>query len=121
MKTNKVQDGIVRITFTAGPAAKAEDKKETGVLQEAAKLLGVKPEEVPARAEELFRMWKKARKAAKKKQKIDPKELALTVKEKYQGDAIDKTSEILQTQPEHIKKTIARFLKELESFKQGGK
>jgi len=119
VKTNKVQDGIVRITFTAGPAAKSEDKKESGILQEAAKLLGVMPEEVPARAEELFSLWKKARKASKKKQQLSDKELQLKVKEKFKGDAIDKTAEILQTQPEHINKTITRFLKELESFRKG--
>ena len=34
--------------------------------------------------------------------------------EEFEGDILAKTSEILKTQPEHITKTINRFLKELQ-------
>jgi len=41
----------------------------------------------------------------------------LTSKESYEGDILQKTAEILQTQPNHVPKTIKRFLKELEELK----
>ena len=66
----------------------------------------------------MFDKWKKARKAVKKGKKMDIKELELSSKEKYKGDALAKTAEILRTQPEVIDKTISRFLKELEEFKE---
>lgn len=118
LKTSKIKDGIVRVYFVAGNAAKkyAEQKKERE--QELASILGVKPEQVPARAEELFKKWKKARKAVKKKQKTSPEELELTSTEAYEGDIISRTAKILGTQPPHVANTLKRFLKELEEYKK---
>ncbi len=117
IKSTKIQDGVVRITFKAGKAKVHEEKKEIGALEEIAKLLNVKEEEIPARAEELFSKWKKARKALKKGKKIAMHELELVSKEIHKGDLLVKTSEVLRTQPHFIKNTIKRFLKELEEFK----
>ena len=88
------------------------------MLNELAKELSVKIEEIPSRAEDLFEKWKKARKIVNKKQKVDLKELELVKKEKFSGDVIKRLSEILQTQPEYLVKTIQRMKKELEEFKQ---
>lgn len=117
-KSTKIQDGICRITFTAGSAAATSSKKDESIIKETASLLGVKPEQLPARTEELFQKWKKARKAAKKNKQIDPKELEPVSTEQYTGDILAKTAEILQTQPEHITNTIKRFLKDIEEFKK---
>jgi alanyl-tRNA synthetase len=118
LKSNKIQDGVVRLTFTAG---KATEKKEAGaenILQDVAKLLEVEIEQIPARAEELFQVWKKARKALKKKKPMEIAELELKRLEKFQGDVIAKTAEVLQTQKEHIINTITRFKKELNEMKK---
>jgi alanyl-tRNA synthetase len=116
-KSTKIQDGICRITFTAGKAAEASSNKENALIMEAVALLGVKPEQLPSRSEELFQKWKKARKAAKKNKLINPKEMELVSNESYDGDILAKTAAILKTQPENITKTIKRFLKEIEEFK----
>ena len=118
LKSTKIQDGVVRIIFTAGKAKEKVDEKHISVLEEIAKLLDVKQEEIPARAEELFEKWKKARKALKKGKKIAIKELELVSKEIRKGDILAKTSEILRTQPHFVSNTIKRFLKELEEFKK---
>jgi len=121
LKSTKIQDGIVRITFTAGKAAEKTEQAEKSIIDEAAKLLSIKPKQLPARAEELFKKWKTARKAVKKKKQIDAKEFELTSTEEYEGsddDILEKTANILKTQPEHITKTISRFIKELEEFKE---
>ena len=80
-------------------------------------MLGIKIEQLPSRVEELFNKWKSARKAIEKNRKIDLKELNLASTAEFKGNVLDKVSEILKTQPEHIPKTIKRFLTELEDIK----
>ncbi|MEM4247019.1 MAG: alanine--tRNA ligase-related protein, partial [Candidatus Woesearchaeota archaeon] len=121
LKSNKVKDGVVRIYFCAGEAAKKVIAEEKDRASTVAKLLDCKPEQVPGRAQELFDKWKKARKAASKKQPINSDWFILTSTEEYKGDIVAKTAEILQTQPEFIAKTIERFKKDLEEFKKSAK
>ncbi|MBI2652463.1 alanine--tRNA ligase [Candidatus Woesearchaeota archaeon] len=118
LKTTKISDGIVRIYFTAGEAAQKESKKEKKILEEAAKLLNVRIEQLPARVNELFEKWKYAKKSVEKNKKIDLKELELTSIEEFKGNVLDKICEILKTQPEHVNKTIKRFLSDLSGYKK---
>jgi len=122
LKTSKVQDGIVRIEFTAGQAAAKTSQQEKGALKETAELLGVDIDQLPDRVEELFEKWKKARKAVQKGVKMDKHELSefhLTSTIAYKGgDIFAKLAEILKTQPEHVNNTVKRFLEELEEFKK---
>jgi len=119
LRTSKVQDGIVRIEFTAGNAAVKTSLAEQDILQEAAKMLKVEVDQLPGRVEELFDTWKKARKAVKAEKKMLSAELMLTSTIAYKGsDILTKLAEILQTQPEHVNKTIDRFLKELDDMKK---
>ncbi|HLC65305.1 MAG TPA: alanine--tRNA ligase [Candidatus Nanoarchaeia archaeon] len=117
LKSNKVSDSIVRITFTAGAASEKEVRVEESILSDAAELLGVSPEQVPARAEELFLKWKMAKKALSKGNEITLDELELIAEEAFEGDALVETAEVLKTQPEHVPRTIKRFLSELEEMK----
>ena len=119
LRTSKVQDGVLRIEFTAGKAAIRTKRREDKLLEEAAKMLGVDVDQLPGRVEELFEKWKKARKAAKKKKKADPKSLDLTSTTVFKGgDVLVKVADILKTQPEHVNKTIKRFLKEIGDYKK---
>lgn len=117
IKTSKIQDGIVRIEFVAGDAAKKFEGKSQDLIGELASLLGVSAKLIPERASELFKKWKTAKKAVKKGKQLDPKELELSSSESFDGDVLEKTAELLRTQPEHLPKTISRFLKELDEFK----
>jgi alanyl-tRNA synthetase len=117
LKSAKISDGIVRLYFTAGEAAKKETTKEREILEEASKILHVEAAQLPSRVNELFEKWKLARKAVEKKKETALKELELKAKEEYKGNVLDKVAEILKTQPEHVVKTIKRFLNELEEFK----
>jgi len=118
LKSSKLQDGIVRLEFAAGPAVERVEEKEEGNLAEVAKFLEVTEKQVPGRAEEVFAKWKKARKAVKKKKAIDISELDLISSDEFDGDCLVKTAEMLKTQPEHIINTLQRFLKELEEMKE---
>lgn len=122
LKSAKISDGIVRIYFTAGEAAKRESSRENEILEEAAKLLKVDIRKLPGRVNELFDKWKHMKKYLKKidlGEKIDFfKDLELKSQEMYEGNVLDKVCEILKTQPEHVIKTIKRFLAELEEYKK---
>jgi len=120
LKTTKIQDGIVRIVFVAGAAAKKEEAEEENLLQQTAEILGVKKDEVPARAKELFEKWKTARKAIKKGRKIEAEDLELNVlmsENLEDEDLLRRTAEIFKTQPEHVPKTAKRFLRELDEMR----
>ena len=111
--TTKIQDGVVRITFTSGRAAKKEEKKEVGILTETAKLLNCSVNQVPARAEELFKKWKSSKKAAKKGKELKKEELELSAKEEFKGDLIAKTAEIIDFHGKNIRKDQIGYIEDL--------
>jgi alanyl-tRNA synthetase len=58
LTTEPVQDGVERIVFAAGEAAIEATQRTEDALYEAAEVLDVSPEEVPATAERFFEEWK---------------------------------------------------------------
>jgi len=122
LRSTKVQDGIVRIEFVAGDAARDQDYKQDDLLDKMKELLGVPIYQIPSRSEELFSKWKKAKKMLKKqKEDVDLSDLELNSSEVFQGevhDIIGIVTGSLKTQPEHVVGTLTRFKTELEEFKQ---
>jgi alanyl-tRNA synthetase len=117
IRTSKIQDGMVRIEFTAGDAAAKELNRENEILQEAAKILDCKINQVPGRSLELFKKWKKV----VKKKRIDSKDDFKLISKEESKDTepiiLKNTADILRTQPKHIPKTLTRFKKQLMSKK----
>ena len=107
IKSSKIQDGVVRLVFVAGKAAMKEEESKGEVVDELMKLLNCKREEVPGRCSELFSLWKKV---VKKKKDVEKK---LVSDEKFKGDVLLESSKRLKTQPEHVVKTVKRFMNEL--------
>ncbi|TYL39669.1 alanine--tRNA ligase [Natronococcus pandeyae] len=58
LSTERVQDGVERITFAAGEAAIEATQRKEDALYEAAEVLDVSPEDVPETAERFFEEWK---------------------------------------------------------------
>ncbi|ELZ19319.1 alanine--tRNA ligase [Natrinema limicola] len=58
LNTERVQDGVERITFAAGEAAIEATHEKEDALYEAAEILDVSPEDVPDTAERFFEEWK---------------------------------------------------------------
>ncbi len=58
LSTERVQDGIERLTFAAGAAAIEATQQTEEYLREAASILDVDPDAVPATAERFFEAWK---------------------------------------------------------------
>ena len=111
-KSTKIQDGIVRIIFTAGKAAQDSLGHEKGILDEGAKLLSCTVNQLPGRCLELFTKWKKAKKNP------EQANIVFTSKESFEWDVLTHVCEILKTQPEHVVKTIQRFLDDLKKNEQ---
>jgi len=107
IKSSKIQDGVVRLVFVAGKAAMKEEESKGEVVEELMKLLDCRREEVPGRCSELFSLWKKV---VKKKKDVEKK---LVSDEKFKGEILLESSKRLKTQPEHVVKTVKRFMKEL--------
>ena len=108
LKSTKIQDGVVRIIFTAGKAAHEESKGESANVEKLKELLKCSKEEIPGRCEELFGLWKNVIKKGKQVEK------KLISKNKFSGDVVIEACKVLKTQPEHLVKTVERFMKELE-------
>ncbi len=118
LKTSKISDSIIRIEFVAGDASSAVENAKDDVLNAVSEMLGIDKLKIPARSQEIFEKWKKAKSAIKKQKEVNIEEFELTSDENFEGDVLKETARILQTQEEHVPKTIQRFLKELEDMKK---
>jgi alanyl-tRNA synthetase len=105
LKTTRISDGVVRLEFVAGKAAEKIQKEKDELIDKISLLLNCSKEMIPGRCEELFMKWKKAKKT-KQKEGLMPLESSI-ISEK---NPIEEASRILQTQEEHLVKTIERFL-----------
>jgi len=117
--SSKVQDGIVRLELVAGAALENVSGGVLQALNETAGLLGVDVSLVPSRVQELFSKWKTARKAAKKGEALEKGFFVLKSSSKSLGgpeSALKQASATFSVSPEHLPKTVKRFLGELEEF-----
>ncbi|MEM4710778.1 MAG: alanine--tRNA ligase [Candidatus Woesearchaeota archaeon] len=110
LKTSKIQDGVVRIEFTAGLAAEKTMKDTESSLEDIAMLLNCSKKQIPGRVKELFEKWKKIVKKNSKEEFILESTLET---EKDEGKILEEAASILKTQPENVKKTIERFINEI--------
>lgn len=115
-KSARISDSIVRIIFSAGNAAQKLGEHDQEMIAKASELLGVKPSQLPYRAEELFENWKKLRKLVKKGGKPVREEYKLSATREYAGETLAKTAELLKTQPDYILQTLRRFLRDIEAW-----
>ncbi len=111
IKATKISDSIVRLEYKSGKAAERAEAKESSLLQEIADLLHVQKDMVPARAEEVFTLWKEK---VKKKKQIPIQFTSMTPTSGTDDELLRKTATLLKTQPEHVKNTLTRFLHELD-------
>jgi alanyl-tRNA synthetase len=120
VKATKVKDGVVRLVFTAGEAAENIESGAEEEVKELEDFLGVLRSQIVPRCEEIFSKWKKVRKLFKKGEEIPDELFKFTSSETIEisdDKILIKCAESLKTQPEHIKKTIERFMNEIEQWK----
>jgi len=117
LKSQKIQDGIVRITFTADNATKELKYIYEKLIQELEDVLHVSASQIPARVQELIKKWKSTRKSLTSGQ-INPEDLVLTSTEEKKGDILEEVAKILNSQIELIVERVKKFYGEWEESKQ---
>ncbi len=58
IRSERIQDGVERIEFCAGPAALAFVQEQEGLLRKTAHILSVPPDQLPKTAQRFFDEWK---------------------------------------------------------------
>lgn len=120
IKSSKISDGVVRLTYVAGERAQKEHQGVQALVEEVATLLECTPQQIPSRAEELFNKWKKVKKAAKKGKELDASWFILesTKEAENEVDVLLQTATLLSTQQENLVKTLTRFKSEIAAAKK---
>ncbi len=120
IRSTKIQDGIVRLFFTAGKATERFESSKSRSISELAGFLGVPDDRLFNAVKELFSRWKRVRKALRKGQGVP----ASCFEAKEVGpdnlgseEAIEHISEFLRTPKGDIIKSVRKFHSELGRMK----
>ncbi|MBT3407510.1 alanine--tRNA ligase [Candidatus Woesearchaeota archaeon] len=112
LKTNKIQDGIVRITFITGNLAKNIDSKNDQLVNDICDLFDCSVDLIISRCEELFIKWKKVKKNFNNK-KLDLDLFILNSTHQSNDDPVSKISELYRVSHDKIINTAKRFMLDL--------
>ncbi len=115
-KSQKIQDGIVRLTFTAGKATEELKKLEASAIKELETILRVPQTSIVGRVNELIDKWKKLNKALQSG-KYNKEDLELTSKEDFEGDILTELSRLLNVRKEKVSSKIKKFYSEWNETK----
>ena len=107
-KAQKIQDGIVRLTFVAGEATNKLKQKHKRILEEIKNILKVERKLLLSRTEELFEKWKNINKSLKSG-KVDEIDEQLTSSEIFEGDVLTEISIFLNTKKEDVPTKIQKL------------
>lgn len=125
-KARKIQDGIIRLTFTAGEATKKYEEKQKHLIQLLEEKFAVNRKFIVSRTRELVSKWKKLNKALEqlKFSKIEEDDFLLNSKDEFEGDILSELAKTLKTKKEdkipkdNIPNRIDKFYSEWEEAKK---
>ncbi|MCK4717419.1 MAG: alanine--tRNA ligase, partial [Thermoplasmata archaeon] len=83
--TERIQDGVVRITFSAGPAALDAVQRQEDLLFESSKILSIPPDQLPRTVQRFFDEWKERGKEVEKLSKYEAMALSAEYEKKIEG------------------------------------
>ncbi len=101
IKSQKIQDGVVRLTFTAGNATEKISEEHEKIIEELQALLNVTPDKLVGRVQELLRKRNNLNKALKTG-KINQEDLSLSSDTTFDGEVITKISQSIKTPEEEL-------------------
>jgi len=116
-KSQKIQDGIVRLTFVAGEATNKLKEKHKKILEELKDILNVERKQLVGRIKELLDKWKNINKALKSGN-INENDLQLTSSETFEGDVLSEISQFLGTKKDDVSNKIQKLYSEWKEGKQ---
>ena len=116
IKTQKIQDGIVRLTFTAGSATKELEAEESLSLTQLQSLLEIPQNKIVGRVEELLNKWKNLNKALQNG-KLDETDMVLNSSNISEVEILTELSRILNTKKEDIYSKVKKLYDEWNGAK----
>ncbi|MHA1669850.1 MAG: alanine--tRNA ligase [Promethearchaeota archaeon] len=111
LKSQKIQDGVVRLTFTAGKATNKLKKQQEEILCKLGELLGVQSNQLFSRIQELLEKWKKVHKSLKNGE-YDKEDTILNSQEKLDEedeDLLIRISDVLNAKNEIIFQKVEKL------------
>ncbi len=115
-KSQKIQDGIVRLTFTAGNATKKLEQEETLILNQLETLFKISRTKIVGRVAELLNKWKNMNKALQTG-KFKKTDMSLDSNNTFEGDILTELSQILNTKKEDIPLKVNKLFNEWKEAK----
>ncbi|TFG26173.1 MAG: hypothetical protein EU532_10600, partial [Promethearchaeota archaeon] len=116
-KSQKIQDGIVRLSFTAGEATQKLKEKNQKIINQLKSILGVESDKIVGRVEELVEKWKSVNKALKTG-KTNEKDLKLVSKKTFKGDIITELSSTLNIKKDQLISKVQKIYSEWNEGKE---
>jgi len=111
VKSQKIQDGIVRLIFTAGKATDQVKTEFKQILEDLRSILKVDENLVVGRVIELFEKWKRINKALKIG-KVNGEDINLISNEKFDGDILYELSKLLEIKESQIPSKVQKLFDE---------
>jgi alanyl-tRNA synthetase len=115
-KSQKIQDGIVRLTFVAGKATEKLKEKHKAVLTHLKMILNVERKLMPGRVQELVEKWKALNKALRTGN-VNTEDLELKSSDLFEGDVLSEISQVLGIKKVEIPSKVQKLLDEWEENK----
>ncbi|MHA1234079.1 MAG: DHHA1 domain-containing protein [Promethearchaeota archaeon] len=116
IKSQKIQDGVVRLTFTAGSATKELEAEESLSLTKLQSLLEIPQNKIVGRVEELLNKWKNLNKALQTG-KLDESDMVLNSNNIIEVEILTELSRILNTKKEDISSKVKKLYDEWNGAK----
>ena len=111
LRTERIQDGVERIEFSAGPDAIKASQKERALLEETADELGVPVDQAPLAAQKFVKEWKELRNRVSSLEK----ELATFKSSKLEGEKIGDVIFFSQDMGETDMGEVQNFVRQITS------
>ncbi|NVM18110.1 MAG: hypothetical protein HWN80_10360, partial [Candidatus Lokiarchaeota archaeon] len=116
IKSQKIQDGIVRLTFTAGSATQELEVEESLILKQLEKLLEIPQNKLVGRVEELLNKWKNLNKSLQTG-KFSEKDMVLNSVNTFELEILTELSRILNTKKEDVPLKVEKLYNEWNGAK----
>ena len=116
LKSQKISDGTVRLTFTAGDATYKIEKEQEEILLQLESLLNIPRAKLVGRVQELITKWKNINKALQSGS-VNENDLSLNSKDTFKGDILTELNHIIGTKEEDIITKVKDFYTEWNDSK----
>ncbi|TFF89273.1 MAG: hypothetical protein EU548_07750, partial [Promethearchaeota archaeon] len=116
IKSQKIQDGVVRLKFTAGKATERIKEKDKENLNELVALMNISSDKIVGRVKELLKKWKNVNKSLATGN-FNESDLKLTSNEIFKGDILTEISYFLNIKKDQVPSKIEKLYLEWNEAK----